>query len=71
MNWTGLRGVVASALALSIPEGPRDRELLQAIVFGVVLFTLLEKGTTAARVLRWARIEGVEEASAAEAPPEV
>ena len=71
MNWTGLRGAVASALALSIPEGPRDRELLQAIVFGVGLFTLLEKGTTAARVLRWARIEGVEEASAAEAPPEV
>jgi len=29
MNWTGLRGAVAAALALSIPVGTPDRELLQ------------------------------------------
>ena len=40
MNWTGLRGAVATALALSIPEGTPDRELLQGIAFGIVLFTL-------------------------------
>lgn len=56
MNWTGLRGAVAAALALSIPEGTADRELLQGIVFGVVLFTLLVQGTTAGRVLRWAGV---------------
>jgi len=53
MNWTGLRGAVAAALALSIPVGTPDRELLQGTVFGVVLFTLLVQGTTAASVLRW------------------
>jgi len=61
MNWTGLRGAVAIALALSIPEGTPDRQLLQEIAFGIVLFTLLVQGTTAERVLRWAgvRADGV------------
>ncbi len=61
MNWTGLRGAVATALALSIPEGTPDRELLQGIVFGIVLFTLIVQGTTAERVLRWARVHGDED----------
>ena len=58
MNWSGLRGAAAVALALSIPVMTPDRELLQGIVFGVMLFTLLVQGTTAARVLRWAGIQG-------------
>jgi CPA1 family monovalent cation:H+ antiporter len=61
MNWTGLRGAVATALALSIPEGTPDRELLQGIVFGIVLFTLVVQGTTAARVLRWAGVHADQE----------
>ena len=56
MNWTGLRGAVATALALSIPESVPDRALLQGIVFGVVLFTLIVQGTTAERVLRWSGV---------------
>jgi CPA1 family monovalent cation:H+ antiporter len=56
MNWTGLRGAVATALALSIPEGTPDRELLQGIAFGIVLFTLVVQGTTAERVLLWAGV---------------
>jgi CPA1 family monovalent cation:H+ antiporter len=58
MNWTGLRGAVATALALSIPPGTPDRELLQGIAFGIVLFTLLVQGTTAGRVIRWAGVHG-------------
>jgi Na+:H+ antiporter len=58
MNWTGLRGAVATALALSIPEGTADRTLLQGIAFGIVLFTLIVQGATAERVLRWAGVEG-------------
>jgi CPA1 family monovalent cation:H+ antiporter len=69
MNWTGLRGVVAAALALSIPDGTADRELLQGILFGVILFTLLVQGTTTARVLRWAGVEEKGAASAVEAEP--
>jgi CPA1 family monovalent cation:H+ antiporter len=44
--WAGLRGAVAIALALSLPTDFPDRQLLQEITFGIVLFTLLVQGTT-------------------------
>jgi CPA1 family monovalent cation:H+ antiporter len=56
MNWTGLRGAVAMALALSLPGDVPDRTLLQGTAFGIVLFTVLVQGTTAARVMRWAGV---------------
>jgi CPA1 family monovalent cation:H+ antiporter len=56
INWTGLRGAVAMALALSLPGDVPDRALLQGTIFGIVLFTVLVQGTTAARVVRWAGV---------------
>jgi monovalent cation:H+ antiporter, CPA1 family len=56
INWTGLRGAVAMALALSLPNDVPDRELLQGTIFGIVLFTVLVQGTTAGRVVRWAGV---------------
>jgi CPA1 family monovalent cation:H+ antiporter len=56
INWTGLRGAVAMALALSLPTDVPNRELLQGTTFGIVLFTVLVQGTTAGRVARLARI---------------
>ncbi len=56
MNWTGLRGAVAMALALSLPGDVPDRTLLQGTTFGIVLFTVLVQGTTAGRVMRWAGV---------------
>jgi CPA1 family monovalent cation:H+ antiporter len=50
--WSGIRGAIAVALALSLPTGFPDRELLQGIVFGVVLFTLLVQGASAGLVVR-------------------
>lgn len=50
--WSGLRGAVAVAMALSLPLGFAQRDLLQEITFGVVLFTLLVQGTTVSRVVR-------------------
>jgi monovalent cation:H+ antiporter, CPA1 family len=44
--WSGLRGAVAVAMALSLPASVPQRDVLQAVVFGVVLFTLLVQGTT-------------------------
>ena len=44
--WSGLRGAVAVAMALSLPADIPQRELLQEITFGVVLFTLLFQATT-------------------------
>ena len=47
----GLRGAVAVAMALSLPADFPERDLLQEITFGVVLFTLLVQGTTAEWVI--------------------
>ena len=48
--WGGLRGAIALALALSLPEsGPliAERGRLQAMAFGLVLFSLLVQGASA------------------------
>ncbi len=44
--WGGLRGAVALALALSLPESFAERELFIAMTGGVVLATLLLNATT-------------------------
>jgi CPA1 family monovalent cation:H+ antiporter len=44
--WGGLRGAISLALALSLPADLPARAQLQAMTFGVVLFTLLAQGTT-------------------------
>jgi len=54
--WSGLRGAVSTALALSLPADLPNRSMLQGITFGVVLFTLLVQATTAELVVdRWAK----------------
>jgi len=50
--WGGLRGAISLALALSLPITLAQRELLQSMTFGVVLFTLLAQGTTIQFLLR-------------------
>jgi monovalent cation:H+ antiporter, CPA1 family len=50
--WSGLRGAVSVALALSLPENLPNRDLLQGLTFGIVLFTLLVQGTTTGLVVR-------------------
>ncbi|MBE9110212.1 sodium:proton antiporter [Nodosilinea sp. LEGE 07298] len=44
--WVGLRGSVAIALALSLPDIIGDRQQIISNSFGVVLFTLLVQGLT-------------------------
>jgi CPA1 family monovalent cation:H+ antiporter len=44
--WSGLRGSVSIALALSVPEMLPGRQAIIETVFGVVLFTLLVQGLT-------------------------
>lgn len=50
--WAGLRGAVAVAMALALPVTVPERTLLQEITFGIVLFTLIVQGSTAAFVVR-------------------
>ena len=50
--WAGLRGAIAVGLALSLPADLPQRDYLQAIVFGITLFTLLVQGATTGLLLR-------------------
>lgn len=50
--WSGLRGAVAVALALSLPVDFPQRTFVQAITFGIVLFTLIVQGGTIQWVVR-------------------
>ncbi|WP_346618371.1 sodium:proton antiporter [Blastococcus montanus] len=49
--WGGLRGGVALALALALPEELAERDLLVALTGGVVLATLLLNATTIRRLV--------------------
>ncbi len=50
--WSGLRGAVATALALSLPADMPQRDLLAGTVYGIVLLTLVLQGTTADPFMR-------------------
>ncbi len=56
--WGGLRGAVAIALALSFPTQLPDRELAAAIVYGVVIFTLLVQGLTVKPLINLLKLAG-------------
>ncbi len=63
LAWGGLRGAISLALALSLPAAlGSDRALLQAMTFGVVLFTLLVQGTTMGWLVRLLRVVSRSEA---------
>ena len=50
--WSGLRGALTIALALSLPPDLANRDLLLRLAAGVVLFTLLVQGATVEPLLR-------------------
>ena len=52
--WSGLRGAVALAAALSLPADFPERQLLQQISFGIVLVTLVVQGAGTPVVVRLA-----------------
>jgi len=56
--WGGLRGAISLALALSLPVDLPERDVLQAMAFGVMLFTLLAQGTTIQFLLRCLGVVG-------------
>ena len=50
--WGGLRGALTIALALAVPPEVAERQVLIAMAFGEVLFSLLVQGTTLSFVVR-------------------
>jgi CPA1 family monovalent cation:H+ antiporter len=50
--WGGLRGAVALALALGLPDGAPHREEIITISFAVVAFSVFVQGLTITPLLR-------------------
>jgi CPA1 family monovalent cation:H+ antiporter len=51
MAWGGIRGGISVALALSLPAGP-EREVILAVTYTVVAFSILVQGPTVAPLAR-------------------
>jgi len=51
LTWSGLRGGISVALALSLPPGP-ERSLFVAITYVVVVFSIVVQGLTVGRFVR-------------------
>lgn len=51
MTWGGLRGGISVALALSLPAG-KERDLVLAVTYMLVVFSILVQGPTLNRVIR-------------------
>jgi len=64
LTWSGLKGGISVALALSLPPGP-DRELIVTATYVVVCFSIVVQGLTVGVVVR--RLSGAKTTAAADA----
>ena len=56
-GWTGLRGVVALAAAMAIPEQVANRDLIIFLTYCVILATLVGQGLTLPPLIRYLGLE--------------
>ncbi len=54
--WGGLRGALALALALGLPDNIQYREQIIAAAFGVVAFSIFVQGLTMTPLLHWLQV---------------
>ncbi len=73
VGWTGMRGVVALAAAIALPEARANgipfaqRNLILFLTFCVILVTLVVQGLTLPVLIQWLGLSGIEDVSAGEA----
>jgi CPA1 family monovalent cation:H+ antiporter len=70
MWWGGLKGGLAVAMVLSVPESLPQRQLLLDVTVGVVLVTLLVNASTLRALMHWLKLDrmsGTERAELVEA----
>jgi CPA1 family monovalent cation:H+ antiporter len=58
LTWGGLRGGLALALALSLPESP-EKPLIVNMTFGVVAFSILVQGSTVSKLFKPPYLKGL------------
>jgi CPA1 family monovalent cation:H+ antiporter len=58
LTWVGLRGAISVALVLSLPAGPYN-DILDAVCYAVVIFTVVVQGLLTPRVVAALYKEGV------------
>ncbi|MDH3790902.1 MAG: hypothetical protein OES41_04095, partial [Rhodospirillales bacterium] len=51
LTWGGLRGGLAVAMALSLPESP-EKGLILHMTYGVVVFSLVVQGLSIGRIFK-------------------
>ena len=63
LTWSGVRGGISVALALSLPPGP-ERDVIVMLTYTVVVFSILVQGLTVGRLARFLglSVEGSSEA---------
>lgn len=61
MGWTGMRGVVTLAAALTLPANFPQRDFMLLAAFGVILVTVLVQGSTLGILIRWLGVRRAEE----------
>ena len=58
MTWGGLRGGISVALALSLPRG-MEREVILAVTYAVVIFSILVQGLTLGSLAKQVQVEAL------------
>ena len=63
VGWSGMRGLVTLATAFALPRDFPQRDLVVLTAFAVVLATLVVQGLTLTAVIRWLKLDRLEDVS--------